>query len=291
MNENHLVGVFPDMTNEVHHSALAIGSSGLKLLAQTPLHYWAAYVDPDREPRKVTPSMKLGTACHTATLEPHLIDRLLIVMPEGLDRRTKEGKALWAEIVASGKEPLLQTEWEKVSKMADAVRSHPVSRVLFEQCQAVTEVSIFWVDPDTGVNCKIRPDIMVEPCAMFPNGLIADLKTTDDASPEGFAKSVWNWEMHLQAALYPEGFMAAFGTRQPPDFLWIAQEKTAPFANAYYSCSEELAVYGRKEVNRLRQLYAHCMRTGQWPGYSPLVSQIKMPAWAGKVIEDAIQAA
>lgn len=293
MTTSPLVGVFPALSNEDHHAHPAIGSSGLKLLAQTPFHYWSAYLDPNRPAREVTKAMRMGTMTHTVALEPHRLDDLLIVMPEGLDRRTKEGKALWAEIEASGKEPVLKTEWDKVEAMAAAVHAHPISRILFDQCKAETEVSIFWTDPDSGVNCKIRPDIMVRPgvSPMFPNGLIADLKTTDDASPAEFARSAWNWEMHLQAYLYPEGFMRAFGTSAPPPFLWIAQEKSHPFANAYYSCGDDLRAYGRKEAQRLLQLYAHCLSTGRWPGYSQQVNDLQMPAWAAKVIEDAISAA
>lgn len=290
MNDNHLQGAFPDMANEDHHSHPAIGSSGLKLIAQSPAHYFAKYRDPNRKPETRTQALKLGSMIHTSTLEPHKFDDLFTVMPEGLDRRTKEGKEIWARITATGKEPLLQSELDKAKGCAAAAHRHPVTRVLFEQCQALTEVSIFWVDPLTGVNCKIRPDIMVEPCKLFPNGLIADLKTTDDASPEDFAKSVWNWEMHLQAALYPEGFMAVFGTQAPPDFLWLAQEKDAPFANKYYSCTPDLSAYGSKEVNRLRRTYAKCLETDQWPAYGTEVQPIVLPNWADKIVQDALAA-
>lgn len=283
-----LTGVFPEMTNDEHHSHDAIGSSGLKLIAKTPFHYWAQYRDPNRKPRAQTKALRIGSMVHTATLEPHLFDETFTVLPEGLDRRTTEGKRIWAEIVATNKEPLTDAEFQDGKAMAEAVHRHPVTRVLFERCQAQTEVSIFWVDTETGVNCKIRPDIMVEPCSMFPNGLLADLKTTEDASPVEFAKSVWNWEMHLQAAIYPEGFMAAFGTQAPPDFLWLAQEKSAPYANKYYACTPELSAYGMKEVNRLRRIYADCLQADRWPAYPPEVEPIALPAWADKVVKETI---
>lgn len=287
---NTLQGAFPDLSNEEHHGHPAIGSSGLKLLGQSPLHYWAAYLDPDRVRREPTPAMRLGTATHMAVLEPGRFDTAYMVMPEGLDRRTKEGKQLWADIVASGKECLTSVDMDRIRSMATAARNHPVSRVLFDQLKAKTEVSLFWVDPITGVNCKIRPDIMVEPCGMFPNGLIADLKTTDDASPgpDGFARSIWNWEMHLQAYLYPVGFMNVYGTTAPPEFLWLAQEKEAPFANKYYPCSQSLSDYGGHQVRRLLRIYADCLATGKWPGYSTEVEPLQMPGWASKVIDETI---
>lgn len=290
MNDNQLTGVFPDMANDTYHAHPALGSTGLKLLAQSPLHYWAAYLDPNRDPREETTALRIGRACHTAMLEPEKIGQHLIVLPEDLNRRTNEGKKLWAEIVGSGREPISAAEWNHVSRIAAAAHRHPVTRILFERGQAKTEVSLFWTDPETGAPCKIRPDIMVEPCQFFPDGLIADLKTTDDARPEAFGRSAWNWDMHLQAALYPEGFMAVFGTRKPPAFLWLAQEKSPPYANQYHSCPANLAAYGRQEVRRLRQLYADCRRTGLWPGYSQVVQPLPLPAWAAKIVSDEVAA-
>lgn len=291
MNDNNLIGAFPDMTNEQHHAHNAIGSSSLKLIGQTPKHYWARYLDPERKPFEQTKAMKTGTMIHTATLEPHRFDEWFTVMPEGLDRRTKEGKELWAQIVATGKEPLLQSDLDTAKGTAAAAHAHPVTRVLFDKCAAKTEVSIFWVDPETGVNLKIRPDIMVEPCQLFPNGLICDLKSTDDASADGFGRSAWNWEMHLQAALYPQGFQAVFKTKEPPTFLWLAQEKARPYANQYFRCGGDLAAHGQREVRRLLAIYKRCMETGTWPGYPTQVRDIALPGWAEKQIQDAAAAA
>ena len=84
--------------------------------------------------------------------------------------------------------------------------------------------------------------------------------------------------------------MAVFGTKAPPDFLWLAQEKNAPFANKYYSCTPELSAYGQKEVNRLRAIYAMCLESNKWPAYGTEVQPIVLPTWAEKVVLEAIAA-
>jgi hypothetical protein len=290
MSNTPLIGVL-EMSNEDHHAHPAIGSSGLKLVRQSPLHYWAAYLDPDREKREATDAMKLGTAVHTCMLEPEKIPTAFGVVPEGIDKRSKDGKALFAEIEAGGRIAIKQAEFDRALKMAAAAHAHPVSRVLFGKCKARTETSIFWVDPETGVNCKIRPDIMVEPCAQFPNGLIADLKTTEDASPSEFGRSVWNWEMYLQAFLYPEGFMQTFGTKKPPQFLWLAQEKQPPYANKYYPCGQSLSAYGEAIVRDTLEIVAECQSTGIWPGYSTAVEPLIIPGWAEKIMNDELNEA
>lgn len=279
-----------DITNEAHHAHPAIGSSGLVLMQRSPLHYWSRYLDPEREHKESTPAQKIGTAWHTAIFEPAKMRQRYVEIPEGLDRRTKEGKALWAEIEATGLEPIKAADIAEIFAMADAALAHPTTRVILDRCGQSIEVerSMFWVDPDTGAHCKIRPDLAVMPCKMFPNGLIVDGKTTGDASPEEFARSAWNYDMAIQAAWYSDGFQRVVGTKEPPPFLWLAQEKERPYATAYYSAGDDIIKFGRKRYLRLLRLYAECCRTGVWPGYPPTVEPLQLPSWAAKIVQDEI---
>lgn len=279
--------VIRDLSNEDYHSNPALGSSGLKLLNKSPAHYYARYLDPNREPDEPTPAMKLGTATHMAVLEPEKFAATYVVVPEGIDKRSNAGKAFFAEIESSGKCPIKPDEMKQIQGMADSVHSHKVMRLLMSLDHQV-EVSMFWIDQATGVTCKLRPDLMVPPCSQFRNGLVADLKTTTDASPEEFARTAWNSEMHLQAAWYTDGFMETYGTNEPPLFLWLAAEKGQPFARQFYSASRQLIEYGRREYRRLVDLYAQCQRTNQWPGYSEKVSELALPDWADRIIEQTI---
>ena len=290
MNDNMKLGITADMPNDAYHAAPAIGSTGLKLLQQSPLHYWAACLDPNRVRRESTPAQRIGTAWHCAVFEPKAFVDRYVQIPDGLDRRTKEGKALWSEIQLSGREPMTPDAWDQIERMAGSARLHPVSKVLFDHPEGAAETSMFWVDSETGVTCKIRPDYMVPPCKMFPNGLIVDGKTCEDASPEGFAKQAWNWDMLIQAAFYSDGFRFIFKTDMPPSFVWLAQEKDAPFASAYYSAGEDLIAYGRKTYRRLLKMLADCQRADQWPGYPQTVQSLELPAWASKIVQEEVAA-
>lgn len=281
----YLTGMFPSMSNaEYHGDHQHIGSSGFKLLERSPAHFWHA----SRNKREATPLMKIGTAWHAAVFEPEKFAAEYIQIPEGLDRRTKEGKALWAELEASGKEPLTTDGWAQIVAMAEAARAHPVSRVIFGLPGGMAEASIFWVDPDTGAPCRIRPDYHVPPCAMFPNGLIIDGKSNDDSSPVGFARNAWNSEMYFQAAFYSDGFQHHYGTSEPPVFAWLSQERDAPYATAYYSAPADLVQYGRKKYRRLLAVFAECLRTGVWPGYPLQVQPLELPGWAVKLIGEEV---
>ena len=265
------------MTNNEYHAHPALSASGLKLLNKTPAHYYAQYLAPDRVKPEPTKAMKLGTMIHTACLEPHLFDDQYAVMPDGITRQSKEGKQLHADIIASGKEPISNDELKLALDTSAAFLAHPLIMQLRKIPHKI-ENSIFCTI--NGIPVKMRPDFMIEPCEQYPNGLIIDLKTTEDASPQGFAKSVCNYEMHIQAAFYKRLFTLHYKTGIEPDFLWFAQEKSAPFLNAVYRCHDALTEYGHAEVDRLLDVYRVSQLTGEWFGYNLGIADIELPAYA-----------
>jgi hypothetical protein len=290
MNDNYLQGLFPTMSNAEYHGSPGIGSSGFKLLERSPAHFYAAYIDPERERSEPTPLMKIGTAWHAAVFEPAKFDDEYVQVPDGLDRRTKEGKALWAELEASGKEPLTADGWHQIEGMAKAAHAHPVTQVIMAQHGGMAEASFFWVDAETGAPCRIRPDYAVPPCKMFANGLIIDGKSNDDSSAEGFAKNCWNSEMYYQAAFYSDGMQQHWKTPEPPAFMWLSQERDRPYATAYYAAGADIVAYGRKQYRRLLRVYAECLRTGVWPSYPQVVQPLELPTWAAKQVSDEVAA-
>lgn len=127
------------MSADFYHSLPAIGSSGLKKFQQSPLHYWSAFLDPDRVPVDNL-HFRIGRAWHCAVFEPQefarrfvaghdahastkravLLQRLLAgevvpdqlrELPEGLSATSKEGKALAAELEADGKIPVAAEDY------------------------------------------------------------------------------------------------------------------------------------------------------------------------------------
>jgi hypothetical protein len=136
-----------------------------------------------REPAIVesTDAMKIGSALHTAILEPaDFVDRHPVA-PE-CDRRTTIGKATWAEFQAScrhGAEPLTQAEAAQVMRGVDAVNAHREARALLSS-HAMREgsalVKLNLADYDGGESCGIyagaRPDMITSA------GQLVQLKTS-----------------------------------------------------------------------------------------------------------------
>jgi hypothetical protein len=248
------------ITNEQYHADPAISASHLHAVAQSPYHYWSRFLDPQRQRPEPTAAMKLGSLVHCAVLEPdELSKRYGVCLP----RNTKAGKEQAAEMAAAGIEAVTGSDMELALAMAGAVRSHQAAAELLRHGQA--EQSFWWDDPDTEMRCKCRPDWL--------NGAVVDLKTTTDASPRGFAKSVATFRYHVQASHYLSGL----GVDR---FLFIAVEKAYPHPVAVYALDTEALQLGNELRQRDMRVIADCRATNEWPGYGDDVQTLSLPKWA-----------
>lgn len=259
----------PGLTNEDYHRLKAVSPSQIKVLGRSPLHYFDQFLAKDREKREPTPAMLMGTALHTAVLEPELWDSTIAVPPQSFDRRSKAGRELAAEFEreSAGKIVLSPEDADQVRRMADAVRSHPAAGFLLE-LPGRREASYTWKDPATGLECKTRPDWHSE-----DRRIVVDVKTTRDASRAEFAKSIANLDYHVQAAWNQD----AIGAEQ---FITIAVENTRPYAVAVYPASGGMIAAGMRRIEAAMTLLAECHASGRWPGYGDLVAEpIELPGW------------
>lgn len=257
-----------DLTNAEYHASPAISKSGLDLIRKAPaLYRWRR-----DNPQEPTPAMRLGTLTHSAVLEPDSFASSVIARPEGIDRRTSAGKAEWNafEIEANGREIITAEEMAKLAAIRDAVHAHPAAAKALAGSPTI-EQSIFW-DVD-GIACRCRPDCVTE------RNVIVDLKTTRDASPDGFAKSIAGYRYHVQAAFYSDGYEAAFGS-PPRGFVFIAVETEPPYLVAVYVASEAMVIRGRADYLADIETFRRCRDADEWPGYSDTPLTLELPKWA-----------
>lgn len=273
------VGVYKGIANDAYHSGEGISKSGLDLIARSPLHYWSKYLDPQREQHEPTPAMMLGTAIHSAVLEPELFASDYLVMPK-FDRRTKDGKADFEAFMAEaeGKTIISADDYAACVDIQRNVRTHPAAQTLMKDGEP--ELSVFWTDEETGVLCKCRPDWM-----NYNLNVIVDVKSTEDASPEGFQRSIAKYGYHVQAAWYLDGFKAATGYA-PKAFVFAAIEKKRPYATAFYYADAEMIELGRILYRERLNTYAECLKRNLWPGYPQQLQEISLPAWVLRAAND-----
>lgn len=273
------LGLWRDMPAEQYHGIHAMSAGGLKRMKRSPAHFYGMQLDPDRPPPgEPTPAMRNGTLVHCCIFEPDQVAARYVVRPEGIDFRTKDGKA-WRD--AQTLEVVDAAQMAAAQAQAASVRALPEIASLLST--GYGEASAFWIDPTTGELCKCRPD-WVSPAG--DGVILVDGKTCQDASEDGFGRAIWNYCYHLQAAWYSDGFEAATGLRVH-GFVFAAVESEWPHAAAPYMLGDDVLDAARRENRRLLDLYAQCKRTGVWPGYTQAISLINLPSWAQRQLENA----
>lgn len=265
-------GIHADIPAEVYHRReLGVVNKGaLDQLARTPAHYRAWLEEPAAEP---TPALVFGQALHALVLEPGLFASEWALRPDFGDLRTKkarEARDAW-QAENPGVRLIAAEDWVRMHGMRDAVMRHPVAGKIFEGGAA--ESTAIWTDPRTGLLCKARydyhrPDI----------DLLADLKSTEDASPAAFARSIANYRYHVQDAHYTEGPHVLSGT--DPRFVFVAVEKSPPYAVGVYMLDHEAQIRGEELRMREMDRLVECLQTDEWPGHPPEVNTIALPNWA-----------
>ena len=271
-------GIYRDIPNDEYHAGKGLSSSGIKKMLDSPLHYWAAYLSPERV-KEQKDCFDFGTAYHTYVLEPDKFSQTIAVIPEGIDRRTKAGKAAWEafQSESAGKVCIKQPDMAAIEGMAAAVTSHPTASKIFHSGEA--ETSFYWIDEETGVLCKCRPDY-------YRKGLmIADLKSSQNASPSAFSRDCAKYGYHISAAFYLDG-LAAHGDDLEGNFTFVVQEKTYPYAVACYVIADEAIALGRSQYKKALRTFSECQDSGLWPGYEENITYIDVPKWAYYQDED-----
>jgi len=265
-----LVGIFEGQSFEEYCAIDAANKSGLDKFLKSPLHYWAEYLDPNREPREDTPALKLGKAIHCAVLEPARFIDNYKALPKDLDRRTKDGKASYEAIISSGSIPLSSDDFDTCVAISESIKKSIAAREIF--AKGKSELTAVW--EDSKVRCKARIDWFTD-----DHAVLIDLKSTEDAGPEAFARSLLEYGYHRQAAWYVDGLVAATNLSKEPLFVFAVYEKKPPYASAFYYATPEMLEQGRVENRRLLSKYIECRAAKSWPGYPEELRAAEFPRW------------
>ena len=273
MNATYPTGLVAGLSNKAYHAADALNNSTLASMARSPAHCYALHLAPGRPQRIATPAMLAGTLAHCAVLEPLEMAARYAVRHAGLDLRTKAGKE-WFDSIPAGLETITEEQRNTADAQRAAVFDVPELAELLAAGEA--EQSAFWNDPATGLLCKCRPD-WVHPLA-DDRVILMDVKTTTDADPKAFAKTVWQYGYHRQAAWYSNGYERATG-KQVAAFVFAVVTNAYPFLAAACVLDEQFQTLGADDCRELLDEYAACKRSGYWPGFTGM-NVVTAPAWA-----------
>lgn len=255
-----------------------MNSGALAEILRSPRHYWIKYVK--KKKFKESPALRKGRLFHLSILQPwEALDRF-VISPK-FDRRTTKGKEEEKDFLANLKPSALvlsEDEYEQFGSMAENVLANKFLCNLLKD--GVREHSMFW-DRD-GLRCKGKVDFMTK------DGIVADLKTTRNAAPIPFSKSVVNYNNDLQAAWYLDGLSRITGSRKK-SFIWIAVENETPYEIGIHVASPSMIQLGEEKYEKALRAYNECVAKNDWPGYSKSAVTLEPPSWAVSQIMEEIE--
>lgn len=259
-----LIGIKFDVPMAAYRAAPGISQTNLKEVGISAKHYLSAITE---EPKEPTDAQIIGTIIHSAVLENDLSG--FVVAPDDYDGRSSEGKK-WK---AAQSKPIIKREIaQDIRGMITSVKNHPMACALLYGPQAKREVCAWKTHGPTGLLRKARADVLTQDKKELTT--IVDLKSVprEGGKQEEFSKSIFNWGYDVQSAWYLDIFEATF-------WCFVVVEKTAPYAVACYSLSDESIAIGRAKYERYLAVIEKCTKSGIWEAYGDELKTINLPEW------------
>lgn len=253
------------MTEQEYRQAEGVNKSTLWNLRKSPAHY-KYFLENQRED---TAAFAFGRAVHAAILTPSAFKKDFVVIPEGIDRRTKAGKEEYQAFLdaSAGKEILTAADAETVKAIVKAFKKNRDAVQLLKGTKR--EKPLFWTD-DNGIFCKCRIDA-------YKAGLIVDLKTAQDAETETFTKEALKYGYDVQAAHYLDAYQHKESAVRP-EWYFIVIEKTEPYAINILRADIGFLDYGFIRRQELIEKLKACQDQKTYPDYG--INELCLPAWA-----------
>lgn len=229
-----------------------------------------------RPPKK---EFDFGAAAHSILLE----SGPPIVEIDADTWRTGYAKDAAADARDEGAIPLLTREYEQVMAMVAVLRAHPAAARLLSPEWGMAEQSMFWRDKAAGVMRRGRLDVLPYP----RNGrmIIPDYKTCRSADTAAISKAIHDNGYHMQAPCYIDGVVALNHGGEDTELVFVFQEKNPPYLVRVVRPDVIAVKIGRDLNRRALEIYAECVATDTWPGYSPEIDDVPVPAWVENTYE------
>lgn len=240
------------MSESEYRSLPALNASRFKAFFRSPYHFR------NQKEVETTEAMRIGTAIHTAMLQPQDYLKTIAYYPD-VDGRTKEGKAIKQafEEGAAGKTILKADSEAVVLRAINAIKQNSDWQRMAAQADVRTEVVL--LGKLFGHDCKARLDIID-----IENGIIRDIKSCDDVSGEKFRYTVKDRMYWVQAGFYC--LLAEEVYRRPFRFEFIAVETSEPSTCVFWEVEPTEQFKWMKAVKMKLHDYGDSKQSDFWEG-------------------------
>ena len=237
-------------TQRVDPRTIPVRFSRLKHMSRSALHYY----DSCQSDRDDTLAMRLGRGAHAMTLGNP------VTLYPG---KTRNGK-VWDKFKEDNadKEILIRSEWNKSEGLAQAIRNHPIAAPLMLGEGTILEQQIEW--EWMGRKCTSRPD------SRRGSAIVTDLKTTQCAEPQKFARDAMWQGYHAQLAFYEMAIEHSTGNPVEESYV-VAVESKRPYAITVLKLTDEAREMGRRLCRIWFERLLVCEQSNSWPAYSDAI--------------------
>lgn len=252
----------------------ALSYSGIKKYLTDGAHsFWRhSTFNPNRIPEPTTKFILAGKVAHKLLLEPTKFQEEFIIAPD-VDRRTKEGKAIYAEFesLAEGKAVIGNDLYQEINNSITALKANEQFKEMTKGDWLVEE-EFFW--EVGGIKRKAKTDLIV---ADSGTPVIFDYKRCANCEAAHFAKDIIKFKYYIQSVYYKSAFEAKYGGR--PRFVFIAQEWDYPENIAFYELLPADEAVGEREIARASKEIKDRLLSGDWSAAPKGINKLDLPTW------------
>ena len=253
------------MSNAWYHDNCCVGPSLSSTMAwaldqDCPRSVWFnSYLNKKREKKDVQ-RFDIGTAVHSAILEKDWMKHVTVVNAGNWSG--SRAKFLKKQAKVTGGVALLKDQAKKIFAMREALFSD-------KECADIAtcgqnELSYFWLDEETGVWLKVRPDIRLRRNFGIR---VYDLKSSQGSSHvRAVQNRMIDMGYFLSAAMYLHVMEKVEGSR-PYDFSLLCIEQAEPHLLNIVTIDELAIEWGKIIMRKSIDLFAECLKNDEWPSY------------------------
>lgn len=249
-----------DLDNEAYHALEGyVSSTTLKEMIKSPAHFKAIALD---GVKKESTAFNLGSCAHEMILEGD--DTQFIAIPDfkPQGRLTKKKQVQDFKEHHPGKRFVTLEQKQTLQAMFKKAKSNDLFNEYLCAEGNVIEQAYAYLDEKSGIRCKFKPD-MWNPGQSW----MLDYKTTEDASPWGFRKTIARYHYHISAIHYLVGTKRLFGD-VVNKYVFVAQEKSPPYAIGVYVLEKNALVRAAKQRRELLTRIGKCISKNNFPDYT-----------------------
>ena len=240
-----------------HGDRSAVSKSMLTVFSDSPAEYCRRFVNPtDEQESKRSKFLTTGSLVDAMLFDTGELKDFVEIPKWALTTNGQRRGKAWDKFTAMhrGVDFVTESDMELCRRLADRLRevaASYLSRPGYSQC------SIYWIDPDTGILCKCRPDKLI----VDDKAILFDLKTT--VSLERFEWVFRDFLYWLQESHYRAGVRHLLGC-EVEEFVFGVIETADPHRYREYRIDDNTLAAANDRRRELLADLAKCKETGNW---------------------------